>query len=101
MAAGPQPLSDDAVAKKLAEFDSMPLFMKSLPSEDVDDGALAALQSLAHDGDPDGQWNLLRVFCPYNLIIGAKRLLKISKNKGTSISGVNGIARRLVSMHRE
>ena len=101
MTAGPQPLSDDALAKKLAEFDSIPLFMKSLPSDEADDGALAALQSLAHDGDPDGQSNSLRVFCLYNLIIGAKRLLKISKNKGMSISGVNGIARHLVSMHRE
>ncbi|PFH52578.1 hypothetical protein AMATHDRAFT_189237 [Amanita thiersii Skay4041] len=50
---GPQPLSDDAVAKKLAEFDTMPLFMKSLPSEDTNDVALAALQSLAHEGTPD------------------------------------------------
>jgi len=54
MAAGPQPLSDDAVAKKLAEFDSIPLFMKSLPSEESDDVALAALQSLVHEGTPDG-----------------------------------------------
>lgn len=55
MAAGPQPLSDDAIAKKLAEFDSIPLFMKSLPSEETDDTALAALQSLAHEGTPDGR----------------------------------------------
>jgi hypothetical protein len=54
MATGPQPLSDDAVAKKLAEFDSIPLFMKSLPSEETDDVALAALQSLVHEGTPDG-----------------------------------------------
>jgi hypothetical protein len=101
MAAGPQPLSDDALAKKLAEFESIPLFMKSLPSDEADDDALAALQSLAHDGDPDGQSNLLRVLGLYNLIICAKRLLKISKNKGMSISGVNGIARHLVFMHRE
>ncbi|KAF8639925.1 hypothetical protein AX17_001175 [Amanita inopinata Kibby_2008] len=53
LAAGPQPLSDDAIAQKLAEFDSMPLFMKSLPSEESDDVALAALQSLAHEGTPD------------------------------------------------
>lgn len=50
---GPQPLSDEDVAKKLAEFDSIPLFMKSLPSEETDDAALAALQNLAYEGTPD------------------------------------------------
>ncbi|KAF8630218.1 hypothetical protein AX15_003044 [Amanita polypyramis BW_CC] len=50
---GPQPLSDDAVAKKLAEFDSVPLFMKSSSSEEIGDTALTALQSLVHDGTPD------------------------------------------------
>ena len=54
---GPQPLSDDAVAKKLAEFDSVPLFMKSAPSEERDDTVLAALQSLVHEGTPNGQRN--------------------------------------------
>ncbi|KAM6495667.1 40S ribosomal protein S7 [Amanita muscaria] len=50
---GPQPLSDEDLAKKLAEFDSIPLFMKSLPSEETDDAALAALQNLAYEGTPD------------------------------------------------
>jgi len=30
------------------------LFMKSLPNEDTDDALVAALQSLAHEGTPDG-----------------------------------------------
>ena len=51
---GPQPLSDEDVAKKLAEFDSIPLFMKSLPSEETDDVALSALQNLVYEGTPDG-----------------------------------------------
>ena len=58
--------------------------MKSLPLDEADDDALAALQSLAHDGDPDGQSNLLRVLGLYNLSICAKRLLKgmsISRDK--------------------
>ena len=36
-----------------------------------------------------------------NLIIGTKRLLKISKNKETRISRVNGIAKHLAFMRRE
>ena len=42
---------------------------------------------MGHDGDPDGQSNLLRFFCLYNLIISIKRLLKISKNKGVYFRG--------------
>ncbi|KAL7282463.1 hypothetical protein ACG7TL_003934 [Trametes sanguinea] len=47
---GPQqiPLED-----KLAAFDSVPLFMKSLPEEATDDAAISALQSLAYEGTPD------------------------------------------------
>ena len=53
---GPQPLSDEDVSKRLAEFDSIPLFMKSLPAEEETDNiALAALQSLVHEGTPDGR----------------------------------------------
>jgi small subunit ribosomal protein S7e len=47
----PQPPSID---EKLASFDSVPLFMKSLPEDDTDNDALGALQSLAFDGTPDG-----------------------------------------------
>ncbi|KAF8916784.1 hypothetical protein CPB85DRAFT_1431759 [Mucidula mucida] len=49
--AGPQPI--DNVAEKLSAFDSVPLFMKSLPTDDTEDIALSALQSLAHEGTPD------------------------------------------------
>lgn len=40
----------------LQTFDSVPLFMKSLPDEgeDQDTAALDALQSLTFDGTPDG-----------------------------------------------
>ena len=47
----PQPPVFD---EKLAEFDSVPLFMRSLPEDGKGDGALSALQSLVHDGTPDG-----------------------------------------------
>lgn len=51
--ARPAPTNEDA---KLADFDSTPLFMKSLPaaSEDEENTALAALQNLAYEGTPDG-----------------------------------------------
>ena len=81
MAAGPQPLSVNAIMKKLAEFDSVPLFMKSLPSEEVDDGALAVLQSLAHEGNPDGQWDLIHIFRLYNLIIGTRGCSKFQRTR--------------------
>jgi hypothetical protein len=50
-AALPQPASVD---ETLASFDSVPLFMKSLPQDDTDNEALDALQSLVFDGTPDG-----------------------------------------------
>lgn len=40
--------------EKLKEFDSIPLFMRSLPEEGVDDVAISALQSLVYEGTPDG-----------------------------------------------
>jgi hypothetical protein len=51
---GPQPLSKNVLEEKLAAFDTVPLFMKTLPGEDTDDAVLAALQDLAHEGTPDG-----------------------------------------------
>ena len=51
---GPQPMSSQEIEYKLAAFDSVPLFMKSLPAEDTDNAVVAALQSLAHEGTPDG-----------------------------------------------
>jgi hypothetical protein len=47
----PQPAPVDG---KLREFDSVPLFMRSLPEDASDDIAISALQSLAHEGTPDG-----------------------------------------------
>ncbi|KAI9000943.1 40S ribosomal protein S7 [Trametes punicea] len=46
----PQPIPAE---QKLAEFDSVPLFMKSLPEDPADDVAISALQSLAYEGSPD------------------------------------------------
>jgi len=46
----PRPTEDEA----LAAFDSVPLFMKSLPDDDQADPTLAALQSLIYEGTPDG-----------------------------------------------
>ena len=51
-APGPQPRDIDYEAK-LAEFDKIPLFMKSLPEEDTEDATIAALQDLAYEGTPD------------------------------------------------
>lgn len=51
---GPMPLSSTELEDKIAAFDAVPLFMKSLPNEDTNDGVIAALQSLAHEGTPDG-----------------------------------------------
>ncbi|KAJ4492833.1 40S ribosomal protein S7 [Lentinula edodes] len=52
--AGPQPLTSDDLQAKLDSFDSIPLFMRSLPDDHpVENSTLAALQSLAHEGTPD------------------------------------------------
>lgn len=49
----PQPQSA-SIEEKLTAFDSIPLFMKSLPIDDSDDATISALQSLAYEGTPDG-----------------------------------------------
>ncbi|KAF8529157.1 hypothetical protein BU17DRAFT_37747 [Hysterangium stoloniferum] len=46
----PQPIPTD---EKLREFDSVPLFMRSLPEDATDDVAISALQSLAYEGTPN------------------------------------------------
>ena len=51
---GPVPKSSKTEEEVLAAFDSIPLFMKSLPEEDNRDPALSALQSLIYEGTPDG-----------------------------------------------
>jgi hypothetical protein len=57
MDTGPQPPS---VNEQLASLESLPLFMNSLPEDAADNPALNALQSLVHDGTPDGLWT-----CPF------------------------------------
>ncbi|TBU33271.1 40S ribosomal protein S7 [Dichomitus squalens] len=44
----PAPIED-----KLAAFNTVPLFMRSLPEDGAEDPAIAALQSLAYEGTPD------------------------------------------------
>ena len=52
-AAGPVPAEPNG--GNIEEFlASHPLFMTSLPDAESDDPTLAALQSLAYDGTPDG-----------------------------------------------
>ena len=53
VAAGPFPEAP-SFEDELAAFDSIPLFMKSLPEGDSENAAISALQDLAHDGTPDG-----------------------------------------------
>src|SRR5712691_9070783 len=53
MATDPQPPSFN---EQLASLESLPLFMSSLPDDPADNAALSALQSLVHDGTPDGQY---------------------------------------------
>ena len=53
MVTGPQPPSFN---EQLASLESLPLFMSSLPDDPADNAALSALQSLVHDGTPDGRY---------------------------------------------
>ncbi|KAF9535006.1 40S ribosomal protein S7 [Crepidotus variabilis] len=50
---GPLPLPRPTEDETLSAFDSVPLFMKSIPDEGTEDIALAALQSLVYEGPPD------------------------------------------------
>lgn len=54
MTLGPVPKSRPTDDEALAAFESVPLFMKTLPEEDIQDPTLSALQSLIHEGTPDG-----------------------------------------------
>lgn len=60
---GPQPAQVD-FEETLASLESLPLFMKFLPSEDTEDVALQALQSLVYDGTTDGA-SMHTVFLQY------------------------------------
>jgi len=53
-AIGAQLLSDAEVHQKISALENVPLFMKSLPSDDTDNAVIAALQNLAYSGTPDG-----------------------------------------------
>ena len=51
----PKPRSTkDEVNEALATFESIPLFMKSLPEDHIQNPTLSALQSLIYEGTPDG-----------------------------------------------
>lgn len=50
----PQP-AELSYEEKLAGFDETPLFMKTLPEDIFENPAVSALQSLVHDGTPDGE----------------------------------------------
>ena len=50
----PKPLARSTEDEALAAFESIPLFMKSLPEDDIQNPALSALQSLIYEGTPDG-----------------------------------------------
>jgi len=51
---GPMPKSRPTEDEALAAFESIPLFMKSLQEDDIQNPAVSALQSLIYDGTPDG-----------------------------------------------
>jgi small subunit ribosomal protein S7e len=51
---GPQPAPERSVDEVLAQFNDVPLFMKSLEGDESENPALAALQNLAYEGTPDG-----------------------------------------------
>lgn len=55
---GPEPKPAGSVEQAMSAFDNVPLFMKSLPEEGLDDPAMSALQSLVHEGTPDGMYGL-------------------------------------------
>lgn len=62
----PQPPQNGMTPEeKLAELESLPLFMKSLPEDPSDDPIISALQNLAHEGTPDGRYFLftMRLHC--------------------------------------
>ncbi|KAH8106145.1 ribosomal protein S7e-domain-containing protein [Cristinia sonorae] len=50
---GPLPQPAASLEEAISAFDSVPLFMKTLPEDSMDDPVLNALQSLAYEGTPD------------------------------------------------
>ena len=59
---GPEEASQKDLDEKMAAVLNLPLFTKSLPSEDTEDVAMQALQSLAYEGTPDGRYATLLIF---------------------------------------
>ena len=51
---GPVPKPRPTEEEALAALESIPLFMKSLPEDDIQNPTLSALQSLIYEGTPDG-----------------------------------------------
>jgi hypothetical protein len=49
------------IDEKWAALGQLPLLMQSLPDDPSDNVALSALQSLIHEGTPDGE-------CMYNIV---------------------------------
>lgn len=84
----PSSLSEE----KLKEYDSVTLFMRSLPEpgELSDDTAISALQSLIHEGTPDGGvYDLLFSYLTHPI----QRLPRTSRSKGTNTSKISAIER--------
>lgn len=54
MASGPVRKTRQTEDEALAAFESIPLFMKDLPEDDIQNPTLSALQSLIYEGTPDG-----------------------------------------------
>ena len=76
--AGPVPKPRQTEDEVLATFDSVPLFMKSLPEDDSQDSTLAALQSLIYEGTPDGKWDIF----PINLLWPQVEIAQNFKEQG-------------------
>jgi hypothetical protein len=75
----PQPLQNEkSPEEKLAELESLPLFMKSLPEDVSDDPLISALQSLTHEGTPDGRHSPIAIDLPCWLVLS--RVAEIALN---------------------
>jgi hypothetical protein len=74
---GPSPVPKDTIDEKLAAFDNVPLFMKSLPEDASDDPTMMALQSLAHEGTPEGMSTFLNFL---NRIFSGLQMKEVASN---------------------
>lgn len=87
----PQPPSVSA-EDELASFDNVPLFMKSLPEDAEDNPAIEALQSLAHEGTPDGMYTTADCL-ETSLEKCLQRSHRISRSKEMIITKANDIVK--------